>query len=357
MAGVEYVAEQLDHPEHRQVLLPADVDAREQPASLQLLPISGLRVLRRGDQVVLQEGDVIVGRVAHVLLLEGLLVRAASPDKVEVLRFVHGLPLVVGWQHLLQLEEKAIVQRGLQRHRVQADTLGVAAFTDLAHQLVEEVLATAMGGDEFHRAAPGNTRVGDGPELARVRVQGELIEDTAAALAGLGVGVARHAVDAVAVGELQHVGRDLVLRIDDDLAQVLGRLVHDACPHLAVFQEEPSLQVIAAAHPLIHPRILCSSALDGGICRGPGQPDLPPFFHELQAAGVGDPATLIRQEDGLRVDRDDLGVALALHQLIPSASRMACLVASVTPPLLGIASSLAFCSASSARRPRSSASA
>ena len=96
VAGVQHIAEQLDHPQHGEVFLAADIDAAEQPAALDLLPVGIAGVFGRGNQVVFQEGDIVVGRVAHVLLLERLFVRTAGAHVVEVSGLIHVLAVVIG---------------------------------------------------------------------------------------------------------------------------------------------------------------------------------------------------------------------------------------------------------------------
>jgi hypothetical protein len=163
----------------------------------------------------------------------------------------------------------------LQGDAVQADLLGVAASRASRTRLLKKLLRAAVRGDDLHAAAPGDTGVGNGPHLALLTVQGELVQDAAAALAGLCIWVAAHAVDAPAAGELQHVGAVLFVGIDHDLAQVLGGHAHDAGPQLAVFDEQARLDVVAAADPLVKARALRGCALVGTVGGGPADADLP----------------------------------------------------------------------------------
>ena len=70
---------------------------------------------------------------------------------------------------------------------MQADLLRVFLLFDFPHELGEEVQVSAMGGDHFHLAAPGEPRIGDGVHLARVLMEGEFIQHAVSALAGLRV--------------------------------------------------------------------------------------------------------------------------------------------------------------------------
>ena len=214
MARVENVSELLNNPQHGQILLAADIHARKKaPLKRPLkaaLPYSATRVFASRDQPVFQKFGVIVGRDALVFLVERLFIGRTVFDEVEVLRFIHFLLLSIGGQRLLQLEQKALVQRVLQGDTVQADALGVAPVPGLAHQLVKEAVRATVRADQLHAAAPGDTGVGNRPHLALLPVQSELVQHAAAALACLSVWVARHAVNAPPAGELQHIGADLL---------------------------------------------------------------------------------------------------------------------------------------------------
>src|SRR5690606_25334624 len=355
VAGVEHIPELLDHPEHGEITLAADVDASVEAPAFGAAPVDVRGILRGGDEVVLEKGGVVVGRLAHVLLEEGLLVGAARTHPVEILRLVHRLALVVRREHLLELPQKALLERILQRHAVETDALGVATLSHFADQLVEKVVTATMGGDHLQAAAPGDAGVGDGPELARVRMQGELVENTPAALAGLRIGVARHAVDAPAVGELQHVGGDARFGVDDDLAQIVGRELHRLCERLAVLEEQSRLELVAATHPLVVTHAGGRGALDRGVGRAPRNADLARLFHELEAAFIRHPAPLILEEQPVRVSRLDLGIA---HQPIPRMRcRMIWIVSSDSPSLLATFAAVSAACLATSLRIRSSRSA
>src|SRR5690606_41104583 len=81
VAGVEHIPELLDHPEHGEITLAADVDASVEAPAFGAAPVDVRGILRGGDEVVLEKGGVVVGRLAHVLLEEGLLVGAARTDR------------------------------------------------------------------------------------------------------------------------------------------------------------------------------------------------------------------------------------------------------------------------------------
>src|SRR4051794_26706769 len=77
---------------------------------------------------------------------------------------------------------------------------------NLLDEFVEVVVGAAMGGEDFERATPGDARVGNRVELLGIGVEGELIEDTVTAFAGVGVGTAGHGVNVPLVGKSQNVG-------------------------------------------------------------------------------------------------------------------------------------------------------
>ncbi len=105
-----------------------------------------------------------------------------------------------------------------------------------------------MGGEDFEGAAPGDARIGDGVEAAGVFVEGEFVEDAVAALAGLGVGAAGHAVDAAAAGELEDEGGGAFF-VEGGFAEEGGAGVEEGGEALAVVEEEAGLQLVAAGDP------------------------------------------------------------------------------------------------------------
>jgi hypothetical protein len=69
-------------------------------------------------------------------------------------------------------------------------------------------------------------------------VQSELVNVHVAAFAGQGIRVGRKAVNAAAVGELQDMSREFVLRVQDNQADVGGGDVEDFGPFLTIFEVE-----------------------------------------------------------------------------------------------------------------------
>jgi hypothetical protein len=81
---------------------------------------------------------------------------------------------------------------------------------------------------------------------------------------------------------VQHIGGLLFLGIEHLLAQIAGGHVENAGEQLAVFQEQPRLDVIARRYPLVEPRALLAGARDGGIGRRPRDADLAPLSISLR---------------------------------------------------------------------------
>ena len=126
---------------------------------------------------------------------------------------------------------------------MQRDILRIALFPDLPDEFVEEVLAAAVRAYDFQLAAPGDARVGDRVEFARILVQREFVKQTVAAFAGLRVRAARHRVDMAAVGEFEHVG---LFVLHDAGSEVFRGQVQDRRETLAVVQEKTRLDFVAA---------------------------------------------------------------------------------------------------------------
>jgi hypothetical protein len=127
-------------------------------------------------------------------------------------------------------------------------------------------------------------------------MEGEFVDFDVAAFAGQGVGVGGEGVDATAIGELEDVGGEMVLFVQDDETQVLGREVEDSCPFAAVFEIEAGLEIVTGAYPDIEFGFLESDFHDGveGVCFR--STDLPGFFPDSEVVIVLVPGGLGREE-------------------------------------------------------------
>ncbi len=158
-----------------------------------------------GDEVPGEERTGVVGGLAAILLEKGFLVGATLPHKVKVIGSVHLLARVVGGKLGFELGEKALCECVLKGDAVKGGAFGVAAVTGFVDEFIEIVLRTAVCGNDLQLAAPGKAGRRDGVELARVAMEGKLVEHAGAAFAGLGVGVAGERMDAGAGGEAQRL--------------------------------------------------------------------------------------------------------------------------------------------------------
>ena len=257
-------------PDRRQVFFPTDVNPDVQLSALRQIrkirrirnPVRRALVFARRDHLVTQKRARIVRWHAHVLLQKTLLVRTAALDKVEVVPLVHLLTLVVRRELRLQAVQKTVLQRVFQRHTVQRYLLRIPFFAHFGDELVEKIVASAVCRHHLQLTAPGDARIGDRIELARVLVQRELVQQTVPALARLRIRRTRHRVDFHAARKLEHVG----LRIADQIdPEVPARSVQSPRKMLAVLQKQPRLNLVPARHPRIIARSRKSFAPDKRI--------------------------------------------------------------------------------------------
>ena len=231
-------------------------------------------------------------------MLEALLVRAPGAHEVEVSRFIHLLPFVILRQLALQFIKESLVEDVLERDGVEGEAFRVPLVLHLLKELVEEVVRAAMGREDFQLAAPGNTGICDGVELARVGVQGELVEDAVTTLARLGIGITGERMRPEAIVEPEDVGR-VALLIDDLLAEILGTRLQDIGKAFEVFQEEAGLHVITGGDPRVEAGVFLGLAPDDAVGARPGPTDLAGLLGNLQPRAILDPCRLIRQEHGV----------------------------------------------------------
>ena len=285
--------------EHGQIMLAAYVHSRVVFLARvkRQLPLLITRHAARIYQVIADERTGIIAGFAHVLLPETLFIDAAAADEIEIRSLVHLLPRVILRQLRLQLPQKSLVQRIFQRHPVQADAHRVPIVADFLNQLIKKILAAAVCRYDFQLAAPGDARVRNRPQLARVRVQRKLIQHAIAAFARLRVRVAAHAVDAAPVGHRQHIRAHPLFIIYHLQPHIRGRYVQDVGKVVAIFLEQPRLQIIAAAYPRITARIAHTLAPHQRIGRCPAHANLAAFLYQLQPAAILNPRRLIRQKE------------------------------------------------------------
>ena len=131
---------------------------------------------------------------------------------------------------------------------MQGNLLRIAFLADLRDELVEKIMAAAMRRNHFELTAPGDARICDRVEFARILVQGEFVQQTVAALARLGIRTGTHGVDFYPGTEAQHVTGGCVV-----FQQTAGKVFCHDIQHpregFAVLQEQPCLDLIAGGDP------------------------------------------------------------------------------------------------------------
>ena len=147
---------------------------------------------------------------------------------------------------------------------------GIAAFFDVAQNLVEDGICAAMGRNDFELAAPGSDRLGDAIEETLVGVQSEFVEDDVAALARECVWIGAEGVDAPTVFKTQDVTSEAFVGVEDFFAVRLCLQLKYVRPIFAIFEEQACLRLIARRNPDVQKRANRPRALDGGISGGEG---------------------------------------------------------------------------------------
>ena len=117
-------------------------------------------------------------------------------------------------------------------------------FPYFPNQLIEKISAPAVRGDDFELPAPGDARIRDRVQFARVFMQRELVEQTVAAFARLRVRIRAHRIDFDARGEPQNE-RGRAGGVQYLCAEILRGDVQDFRKFEAVIQKQPRLDVIA----------------------------------------------------------------------------------------------------------------
>jgi len=102
-----------------------------------------------------------------------------------------------------------------------------------------------MGGDDRDGTAPLGDGFGDAEEEALIFVEGEFVELDVTAFASEGIGAGGDAVDAAAVGEVEHLGGDVVFCVEDDCTEIDGVQVEEGSPVFAIFEVEPGCDFVA----------------------------------------------------------------------------------------------------------------
>ena len=159
-----------------------------------------------------------------------------------------------------------------------------------------------MGTDDLKLSAPGDTRICDRIQFARIFVQRKFIQQTVAAFARLGIGTAAHGIDFYPACKFKHIS---FFFFNDLHTQIMHSCMQDICKMLAVIQKKPRLYLIAAGHPAVITDFCQTFPPHHAVSTCPGYTDLTAFFHQFQAGVIQYPAFLIGQKQSIS-RRNDL---------------------------------------------------
>lgn len=232
----------------------ADIDAEgEEGMGWQFcraaLPVFPGGIMAASNEVGGEEGGVVVGGLAEVFLLPGLLIGAGVAGELEEVIGGEVLAWIGLCEARLEAVEKAVADGVGKGYGVDGGGVRGGVLTGLFDQCMEKVVTAAMGGDDGEGSSPGEAWGGDGVEAFGVGVEGEFVEDAGAALAGLGVGVGGEAMDAATVGEGEGEEAGGLCGVEGVVAIGVSGLVEDGGKGADVLEEEAGLQLVAGGDP------------------------------------------------------------------------------------------------------------
>jgi hypothetical protein len=111
-------ADLLNQPDHGEIVLTANVNTNEERIlaieKISLPPVA-FAIFASGNEIIGNKRRVIIGRCAAEFLLKTFFVRAAGPDEIEIIAFVHLNTGIVLRQFRLEFEEEPLLERVLER--------------------------------------------------------------------------------------------------------------------------------------------------------------------------------------------------------------------------------------------------
>jgi hypothetical protein len=173
----------------------------------------------------------------------------------------------------------------------------VAALFDVAQDLVEDGIGSAMGGDDFQLAAPRRDRLGHAIEQALIGVEREFVQDHVAMFTGERIGIRAEREDLAAIGETEHVTGAAVC-IKHHFAAILRDDLDRFGPTVAIFEKKTRLHFVARGDPDIEAGLLSGGAFDGRVSGAEGDADLARFLDDFQGRSILNPAALVAEEVG-----------------------------------------------------------
>ncbi len=127
-------------------------------------------------------------------------------------------------------------------------------------------------------------------------MKSELVELDVAAFSGEGVGIGGEAIDSAPVSELEDVGGEIGLWVEELEAEMGDREVKDFGPFVAVFKVKASLDVVAGGDPDVEPGAVGAGFHDRIECIGFGGTNLAGLLHDSEWPVVTEPSSLSGEE-------------------------------------------------------------
>ncbi len=124
----------------------------------------------------------------------------------------------------------------------------------------------------------------------------EFVQFNVAAFSGQRIGIGRKAIDAAAIGELQHISGVVVFPVEDDLAEVNGSQVEEPSPILAILQIEFGLGLVTGGNPDIELGTLGAGFENRIVSIGVGDPSLASLLDYFEEGVVGNPFGLVAEK-------------------------------------------------------------
>ena len=243
------------------------------------------------EEFIGEEGGGFIGGLAAVFLLPLFLVEAfgAKPGD-EVFTGVLGLV------ELIDAFDEALLDRIVEGDPVMTPAHAITADFDVGNDFIEDGAKAAMRGEDGEGAAPGGARFGEAIEEALVLMDGELIQFDMTGLANERVRAGGEAVDGAAIGEAQDVGGERFLLVDELIAVMAGGLMEGLGPMLGVLNVLEGGEFVAGRDPNDGGAPVSRGFDDGVVGIDIGHADLAGLLDNSEAAGVAEPADLVREE-------------------------------------------------------------
>ncbi len=301
----EDIADLLADIDHAEVFLAGDVDADVEAARSARMLVGSLALpgeIGEGAEEVgsFGGGDHFpgdkVGAIVHgqaavlpqpIIFIEGLGAKALDECAARFAAFGDGVNAF----------DNPLLHGVMDRDAMMAPAHRVAFLFDGADELVEYGIDAPMGGDDGQLAAPGNAGDADGIEFILIFANGEFVQFDVTGAADGSVRERGERVDRVTARKAQDTGLDVLLYINDLLAEVFGHMVQDPSPAFAMVEVKQSGIFIPRGNPHIHPIDQIGSFENRIVGVRVAESNLPGLLDDLQHGLVFNPAPLVGQEE------------------------------------------------------------